>query len=134
MAKSPKTKYFYALGRRKTSIATIRLFPVKGESLINEKKPEQIYSSPRYLKELHKPFEATQNEGKYHFHGKVKGGGRAGQLSALRLAIARSLVKVDKSYREILKKEHLLTVDDRKKERKKPGLKKARKKEQFSKR
>lgn len=135
--KTPKKKldkYTYAYGRRKGSIATARVFEGKGEDLINDKKVKEVYDKPRFRKSLYLPFEVTETDGKYHFTIKVKGGGISGQLDAMKLALARALEKIDTDYRDPLKKKKLLTVDSRVKERKKPGLKKARKKEQFSKR
>lgn len=127
-------KYFYAIGRRKSSVVTVRLFEGKGEDLINGKKVKVIYGSPSETKRLYLPFEITETKGKYHFNVKVSGGGKSGQLGAIKLAMARALEKADKNFRKPLKKAKLLTRDSRIKERKKPGLKKARKKEQYSKR
>jgi len=127
-------KYSYAIGRRKTSVASIRLFKGKGEALINGKKISQIYNSLKDEKILNQPFKVTETEGNYYFTAKTSGGGKSGQLGALKLAISRALVKVDKSFRMPLKQAKFLMVDARVKERKKPGFKKARKKEQFSKR
>lgn len=126
--------YIYARGRRKSAVAMLRLFKGKGTDMINEKKIAQIYSSPGELKILYRPFEVTDTKGKFHFSAKVSGGGKSGQLDAIKLAISRALVSADESYKELLKEAKLLTCDSRIKERKKPGLKKARKKEQFSKR
>ena len=132
--KKSKDKYFYAIGRRKTSVATLRLFAGKGNELINNKEVKQVYNSPRHLEKLYLPFKKTETEGKYYFHARAKGGGINGQLDAIVLALSRGLVKVDDSFRKPLKIAKLLTCDSRVKERKKPGLKKARKKEQYSKR
>lgn len=126
--------YIYARGRRKSAVAMLRLFKGKGKDMINEKKINEIYSSPGELKILYRPFEVTDTKGKFYFSAKVSGGGKSGQLDAIKLAISRALVNTDESYKELLKEEKLLTCDSRIKERKKPGLKKARKKEQFSKR
>lgn len=128
------TKYLYAIGRRKSSVATLRLFEGKGECLINGKKAGQIYRSSSETKRLYSPLEILEVEGKYHFSAKVTGGGKSSQLGAIKLALARALEKVDESFRNKLKKAKLLSCDSRRKERKKPGLKKARKKEQYSKR
>jgi small subunit ribosomal protein S9 len=133
--KSKKTKrYFYAKGRRKSSVAMVRLFKGKGENQINGKKVEEIYNSAQDKRVLNLPFNITETIGQYHFIVRVKGGGRSGQKGAIKLALARALEKVDSSFRGPLKKAGLLTRDSRIKERKKPGLKKARKKEQYSKR
>ena len=127
-------KYIYARGRRKTSVATLRLFKGKGEDLINGKKVKQVYITSYDLKHLYLPFEVTETQGKYYFVAKSKGGGRSGQRDAIKLALARTLLQVDQNFRKPLKGVKLLTRDPRAKERKKPGLKKARKKEQYSKR
>lgn len=127
-------KYIYAKGRRKKSVATIRLFSGKGDDLINSKPVKGVYNTARELRELYLPLSVTELKGKYHFTSKVLGGGKAGQLDAIVLAISRALVKEDSDLKAVLKQSNLMTVDSRRKERKKPGLKKARKKEQYSKR
>ncbi len=135
-SKSKKTskKYYYAKGRRKKSTATVRVFKGKGESKINDEKADDVYKTPRERKQLYSSFLQTDTKGKYHFTAKVQGGGRMGQLDAIKLALARAMEKVDPDFRKPLKDAGLLSVDDRVKERKKPGRKKARKKQQFSKR
>ncbi|MBN1915976.1 30S ribosomal protein S9 [Candidatus Dojkabacteria bacterium] len=127
-------KYNYAVGRRKTSVATIRLFEGKGQSFVNEKKAEERFPLLAQQKRLLKPFEVTGTMGKFYFTGKVKGGGVTGQLDALVHAISRAMIKNDEVYKVDLKKNSLLTRDDRMTERKKPGLRKARKSPQYSKR
>lgn len=134
VTKKTTKKYTYGLGRRKSSIATVRLFQGKGDDLVNGKKVEQVYKRKSQLTKLYLPFEYTKTEGKFYFHAKTRGGGVEGQLDAIVLGISRAFVKVDESFKSLLKKGKLLTRDSRKKERKKPGLKKARKKEQYSKR
>lgn len=132
--KRTTSKYLYAKGRRKSAIATVRLLKGKGDDIINEKKLKEIYPSLRDQRDIYSPFEVTDNVGKFYMTVKVKGGGKRGQLEAIQLAISRALLVGDPEYRKELKKHSLLTVDSRVKERKKPGLKKARKKEQYSKR
>jgi len=127
-------KYTYTIGRRKRATSTLRLFEGKGESLINDKPTKEVYPSDEDQALLFEPFVFVESEDKYYFTAKVKGGGKKAQLGAIRHAIARALAKQDKEYKTILKKELLLRRDDRKKERKKTGLKKARKAPQFSKR
>lgn len=127
-------KYNYAVGRRKTSVATVRLFEGKGDSTINGKKIEERFSILAQQKRLLKPFEVTDTVGKFYFTGKANGGGTNGQLDSLVLAISRALVKNDEDLKSVLKKGGLLTRDDRMTERKKPGLRKARKAPQYSKR
>ncbi len=126
-AKPKSDKYFYATGRRKTAIALVKLSFGGGELLINEKKSEITES-------LKKPLQVTNNLWKLDVIAKVTGGGKASQLSAIRLGISRALVKKDLDSRLSLKKSGLLTRDPREKERKKYGLKRARKAPQWSKR
>ncbi len=133
--KSVKSKkYFYSIGRRKSAIATVRLYEGKGESMINNKSIKDLYKSKTDINDLLQPFKVTETESRFYFTAKVKGGGKFGQLDAVKLAISRTLEKFDESFRKSLKEAKLLRVDSRLKERKKPGLKKARKKEQYSKR
>lgn len=137
MEKTVKTaskKYSYAFGRRKTSIATVRLFEGKGDSLINGRKVSDVYKVKSYIKKLYRPLEVTEKLTGFYFEAKAKGGGASGQIDATTLALSRALVKFDKSFRPSLKKAKLLSVDSRIVERKKAGFKKARKKQQYSKR
>ncbi len=127
-------KYKYAVGRRKTATATIRLFEGKGESMVNEKKMEVRFPLVSQQKRLLTPFDITGTVGKFYFTGKASGGGTQGQIEALMLAISRALVMYDEDFKTVLKKEKLLTRDSRMVERKKPGLRKARKAPQYSKR
>jgi small subunit ribosomal protein S9 len=131
--KKSSKKYSYALGRRKSAVVTIRLFEGKGENLMNGKKIEDLCVSLIDQKELYSPLEVVEGRD-YFFTAKAKGGGKSSQLDALKLALARALEKSDNSLRKALKSAGFLSVDDRVKERKKPGLKKARKREQYSKR
>jgi small subunit ribosomal protein S9 len=126
--------YFYALGRRKKSTATVRLHEGKGESTINGKPIKKLYPKVNQHQSLEAPFNVTDTEGEYHFTAIAKGGGVTGQLEAVQLGIARALVKADETLKPALKKVSLLTRDDRMVERKKTGLRKARKAPQFSKR
>jgi small subunit ribosomal protein S9 len=127
-------KYIYALGRRKESVATVRLYKGKSEDLLNGKKLKEIYTNPADLRKIYLPFVVTDTESAYYFTAAAKGGGKSGQRDAITLAISRALLKIDDNYRKLLKERKLLTRDPRAKERKKPGLKKARKQEQYSKR
>lgn len=127
-------KYKYAKGRRKNAVATVRLFEGKGESMVNDKPVKELYALPRYQQILDKPFELINKKGQYYFTAKVAGGGVTGQLGAIVHGISRALVEEDADFRSALKKEGLLRRDDRKKERKKTGLRKARKAPQYSKR
>lgn len=125
---------YYGTGRRKNAVARVRLIPGKGEILIND-RPLDDYFGMETLKVIVKqPLEATDTLGKYDVIAKVKGGGFTGQAGAVRHGIARALLEADKSYRPVLKKAGYLTRDPRMKERRKYGLKKARRAPQFSKR
>lgn len=127
-------KYHYAIGRRKRSVATVRLFEGKGESLVNGKPSKVVFNLGMEQKRLGEPLEVTNNQDKFYFTAKAQGGGRSGQIGAIVHALARSLVKADNDFRGELKKAGLLRRDDRKSERKKTGLRKARKSPQYSKR
>ena len=125
---------FYGTGRRKKSIARVYLVSGKGEITIN-KRPIDEYFGLETLKMIAKqPLVATQTEGKYDVLVNVKGGGSTGQAGAIRHGLARALCQADADFRPILKKEGFLTRDPRMKERKKYGLKAARRAPQFSKR
>lgn len=127
-------KYKYAVGRRKTSMATVRLFEGAGENMVNEKKASEVFSMLQQQKRFNMPFETTGVSGKYHFTAVVKGGGITGQLDAIVLGVSRALVKEDADFKPLLRKAGLLTRDERATERKKAGLRKARKSPQYSKR
>lgn len=125
---------FYGTGRRKTSVARVRLLPGNGAFEINGKDIEQ-YFGYETLKELAKsPLKLTEKLGQFDVKVNVKGGGFTGQAGAIRHGVARALLEVDENLKPVLKRAGFLTRDARKKERKKPGLKKARKASQFSKR
>ena len=121
-------------GRRKTSIARVRIMPGKGNFTINGKDIND-YLNTDVLRTLAKqPFAVSGTEGKFDTIVKVEGGGLSGQAGAIRHGIARALVNADEANKPAIKAAGLLTRDSRMKERKKPGLKKARKAPQFSKR
>lgn|SRR5689334_17638947 len=128
-------RYYQGTGRRKTAVARVRLFPGSGEFVVNGKNPED-YFGPRDLfrKELLRPLELTGNAAGFNVLVKVRGGGVAGQMVAVRHGIARALIDSDPELRPTLKHAGLLTRDPRMKERKKPGLKRARKRPQYTKR
>lgn len=123
-----------ATGRRKTSVARVRLVPGSGRIVVNGRDAEEYFGRPVLAKTLEKPFEVTDTQGKYDVSVNVIGGGFTGQAEAARHGIARALLLVDDEYRKPLKQAGLLTRDPRMKERKKYGLKKARRAPQFSKR
>lgn len=127
--------YFYGLGRRKSSTARVRLTPGKGNILVNEKPAVDYFaSSQNLINELNKPFMALEQENKFDITVKVTGGGHAGQVDAIRLSIAKALVELNPDFKNTLRRAELLGRDPREKERKKFGLKGARKKRQFTKR
>ncbi len=128
------TAVFMGTGRRKTSIARVRIMPGKGNFTINGKNIDE-YLNTDVLRTLAKqPFVVSGTEGKFDTIVKVEGGGLSGQAGAIRHGIARALVLADEANKPAIKAAGLLTRDPRMKERKKPGLKKARKAPQFSKR
>ena len=124
----------YATGRRKTSSARIYLSPGKGEIVVNDKKLDVYFGRKVAQMLVMQPIEMTELSGKLDIKIKVKGGGSFGQAGAIRHGISRALISYDEELRPQLKKAGLLTRDPRKVERKKPGLVKARKSKQFSKR
>lgn len=130
----PEGRYIFATGRRKTSVANVRLFSGKGESQVNKKPLDKYFLYSIYREEIGKPFDLTGLAGDYYFVCHVNGGGPHSQATAVQLGIANALGKVSEEVRKVLKKNGLLTRDDRKKERKKPGLKRARRSPQWAKR
>ncbi|HZM64076.1 MAG TPA: 30S ribosomal protein S9 [Candidatus Saccharimonadales bacterium] len=127
--------YFYALGRRKSSTARIRLQSGKGTITINGKPAsEYLADSKQLLSELEKPFATLEKENKFDITVVVTGGGHVGQVGAIRLGIAKALTQMNEDFKGTLKRADLLSRDPREKERKKFGLKGARKQRQFTKR
>jgi small subunit ribosomal protein S9 len=128
--------YFYALGRRKSATARVRLQTGKGQFKINDKESSEYFAgSKAYHNELFKPFTVLElDPEKYTISAKVAGGGHASQVDAIRLAIAKALVEMNEEFRGTLRRAELLGRDPREKERKKFGLKGARKQRQFTKR
>ncbi|MCH3949378.1 MAG: 30S ribosomal protein S9 [Acidaminococcus sp.] len=123
-----------ATGSRKSSVARVRLVPGEGKIVINGRELSEYFGLKTLELVVRQPLEATETLGKYDVLANVVGGGIAGQAGAVRHGIARALLKVDGDFRPVLKKAGLLTRDPREKERRKYGLKKARKASQFSKR
>lgn len=127
--------YFYGTGRRKTSVARVRLTPGTGEFRINGGQGLNEYFKRETLcNYIIQPLKVTQTRDSYDVVAKIHGGGLSGQAGALRHGIARALLEADQNLRSELKKQGFLTRDPRMTERKKYGLKKARKRPQFSKR
>ena len=130
-----KKNYFYALGRRKSATARVRLKGGKGTIVVNGKPAEEYFSTSQLLlSELQKPFVVLEQENKFDITVRVDGGGHAGQVDAIRLGIAKALVLMNEDLKGTLKRADLLGRDSREKERKKFGLKGARKQRQFTKR
>ena len=125
---------YYGTGRRKKSVARVYVMPGKGKITINKRDIDEYFGLETLKVIVRQPLVATQTEGKYDIVVNVKGGGYTGQAGAIRHGLSRALLKVDEEFRPTLKKEGFLTRDPRMKERKKPGLRKARRAPQFSKR
>lgn len=132
--KAPKT-FFYGTGRRKNAVACVRIYPGKGSIVINDKEINDYFGMETLKLIVRQPLVATGTSEQFDLVCKVIGGGLSGQAGAIRHGLSRALVKADEeAYKAILKKAGFLTRDSRMKERKKYGLKKARKASQFSKR
>lgn len=132
--KKKNDNYYYAVGRRKTSVATVRLFKGKGEITVNNQNSATYFNNKTLEDIIHAPLKLVGKASQLDATIRVKGGGKSGQAQAINLAIARALNNLSDDLRTSLKKAGHLTRDPRKKERKKYGLKKARKAPQFSKR
>ena len=126
--------YERGLGRRKCAIAQVKLFPGTGKITVNGKPYEEFFSRYEHRRTIEQPFLATETMGKYDTEVKVVGGGMSGWADAIRLGIARALVKSREEMKPVLRQQGLLTRDPRVKERKKYGLKRARKAPQYTKR
>ncbi len=125
---------YYGTGRRKTSVARVRLLPGNGKITINGRDIDEFFNYETLKKEVRRPLEITDTDSKFDVIAKVHGGGFTGQAGALRHGISRALLKADGELRLTLKRAGFLTRDPRMKERKKYGLKGARRAPQFSKR
>ena len=134
-------KVFIGTGRRKSSVAQVKMTSGTGKITVNGVDVNEFMPYATYVMDLKQPLVATNNENTFDIDVKVTGGGASGQTGAIRLGITRALLEYDQdnegnddSYRKILKQNGMVTRDSRKKERKKPGLKAARRAPQFSKR
>ena len=135
-------KVYTGTGHRKSSIARVRMTSGKGKITVNGKDVNEYFPFPTLVMDLCQPLDVTNTRDKFDIDAKVQGGGFSGQTGAARLGITRALLEYDSntdpssesSFRKILKSHGFITRDSRKKERKKPGLKKARRAPQFSKR
>ncbi|KKB75760.1 MULTISPECIES: 30S ribosomal protein S9 [Bacillus] len=125
---------YYGTGRRKSSVARVRLVPGEGRIVVNNRDINEYIPSEALIEDIKQPLTLTETTGSYDVLVNVKGGGFSGQSGAIRHGIARALLEADPEYRATLKRAGLLTRDARMKERKKYGLKGARRAPQFSKR
>ena len=126
--------YFYGTGRRKKSVARVRIVPGTGVVTINGRDIDDYFGLETLKLIVNQPFNVTETLGKFDIICRVNGGGFSGQAGAIRHGLAKALVQADENYRPLLKKAGFLTRDPRMKERKKYGLKAARRAPQFSKR
>ncbi len=129
-----KNGYIWGTGRRKTSVARVRIKPGEGKFIVNNKDVNAFFNSTRDRYDVMAPLKATKTFGKYDIFVNVKGGGTTGQAGAVMLGIARALLKVNLEFTPTLRDGRFLTRDPREVERKKPGQPGARKRFQFSKR
>ena len=126
--------YYYGTGRRKTSVARVRIYMERGPIIVNGKTMEEMFGWSSWQDLVTEPFKVTETQGQFRVVAKIKGGGVVSQAGALRHGISRALLVADPALRPRLKRAGLLTRDAREKESKKYGLKRARKAQQFSKR
>ncbi len=131
----PKDEYYYGIGRRKGATASVRIYS-KGDAgiVVNDKEANDYFNHPELQERLQQPLKLLDYTGKYRISIHVKGGGLSGQADAARLAISNALVELNEDLRPTLKRAGYLMRDARVKERKKYGLKRARKAPQFTKR
>ena len=129
-----KSERYYGTGRRKSSVARVYITPGKGKITINKRDIDEYFGLETLKMVVRQPLAVTETEGKFDITVTVKGGGVTGQAGAIRHRLSRALLEADADYRPLLKKEGFLTRDPRMKERKKYGLKAARRAPQFSKR
>lgn len=133
-AKQKKRTEFWATGKRKSSIARVRLYPGEGEITVNGSTADAYFGRPTLKMMVNRPFEITGTAGKFDVMANITGGGISGQAGALRHGISRALISMNPDLRKPLKGDGLLTRDPRIKERRKVGRRKARRRPQYSKR
>ncbi len=129
-----KKTYYYGTGKRKTAVAQVRLLTGNGAIIVNGVPYDERFTRLAHRQTIMKPLVTTESVGKYDAVIRVAGGGVSGQCDAICHGIARALLRKDEKLRPLLRKDGLLTRDSRIKERKKPGLKRARKAKQYTKR
>ena len=127
-------RYFYGLGRRKSAVARVRLYPGEGTVVVNGKPMEEVIPRESLRNEILRPLVATDNVNNFNIQVRVEGGGVSGWAGAISHGVSRALVVYNDTNKALLRAEGLLTRDARVKERKKPGLKRARKAKQYTKR
>jgi small subunit ribosomal protein S9 len=127
-------RYLYGTGRRKTAVARVRLYPGSGEILVNGKGYMDVFTRGTHQQKVLAPLKAAGVDGKYNIQARIAGGGITGWAGALSHGIARAIAGSDESTKPALRRQGLLTRDPRMKERKKVGLKRARKAPQYTKR
>jgi small subunit ribosomal protein S9 len=130
----PNDQYFYGTGRRKSAVARVRLYPGAGAHTVNDKPLEDVLPGVRHRYVALQPLTAAEAADKFYVQAKVAGGGTTGWADAIAHGLARALVAADESARKPLRRQGMLTRDARVKERKKYGLKRARKAPQYTKR
>ena len=131
---SEEVRYYEGVGRRKRAVARVRLYPGEGEMIINGKPVDEYFGRPQDWRNVMAPFVLTESQNRFNLSVLVKGGGITGQAHAIRHGIARALLRADPDAKAALRRAGFLTRDPREKERKKPGLKRARKAPQYTKR
>lgn len=129
-----KQTYFYGTGRRKTAVAQVRLYPGNGVIIVDDMPYEERFPASEHQRVISQPLLITESADKYNVVAKVSGGGISGQSGAISHGISRALSKADENFRVILRQNGFLTRDARAKERKKVGLRRARKAPQYTKR
>ena len=129
-----KQAYFYGTGRRKTAVARVKMMPGTGAIIVNGRPYEDLFVRIDTRRRILQPLVVTESMGKYNVVAQVEGGGVSAWGGAISHGIARALVQVDEKSKSVLRQNRLLTRDSRGKERKKPGLKRARKAPQYTKR
>ena len=134
MVQQSQQHYYYAIGKRKTSVAQVRLYTDSGANLVNGKPLEEVFPWDSWQQLIEQPMDVTGTHGQFRVVARIRGGGVVSQAGALRHGIARALQVADPSLRSSLKRAGLLTRDAREKERKKYGLARARKAKQWTKR
>jgi len=131
---SEEVRYYEAVGRRKRAVARVRLYPGDGQVVVNQKALHDYFGRTQDWQGVTSPLKLTSNESRFNVSVLVNGGGITGQAEAIRHGVARALLRADPDLRLALRRAGYLTRDPREKERKKPGLKRARKAPQYTKR